>query len=169
MLISYKGKTPEIHESCFVAENASVIGDVTIGANCSVWFGAVIRGDEDGIVIGEGSNIQDNAVLHCNVGVPIKIGNNVTVGHNAIVHGATIGDNVIVGMGSIVMDGVQVGADSMIGAGAVCTENMIIPNGSVVVGIPAKIIKNTEEFNHSNAMVNASAYMEMAEEYAKHQ
>ena len=165
MIMSYKEKSPTIDESCFVAENASVIGDVQIGRKSSVWFGAVIRGDEDCIEIGENSNIQDNAVLHCNIGHPIKIGNFVTVGHNAIVHGASIGDNVIIGMGAIIMDGAEIGSNSMIGAGAVCTENMIIPNGSVAVGIPAKVIKNAEEFNNSNATINATAYAELGEEY----
>lgn len=167
MIISFKEKSPCIHEGCFVAENSSVIGDVRIGSKSSVWFGAVIRGDEDSIEIGEGSNIQDNAVLHCDVGRPIKIGSNVTVGHGAIVHGATIEDNVIIGMGSIIMNGAHIGANSIVGAGAVCTENMIVPNGSVVVGIPAKVVKNAEEYNSSLTTLNAEAYIELGEEYAK--
>lgn len=167
MIGSYKNKKPNIHESCFVADNASIIGDVNIGKNSSVWFGAVIRGDEDSINIGENSNIQDNVILHCNEGYPIKIGNYVSVGHGAIVHGATIGDNVIIGMGSIIMDGAVIGDNTMIGAGAVCTENMIIPNGSVAVGMPAKVIKNAEEYNSSLTKLNASAYMDLAEEYSK--
>jgi len=169
MIKPYNGIKPTIHESCFVAENASVIGDVQIGSKSSVWFGAVIRGDEASIFIGENSNIQDNAVLHCDVGCPMKIGNFVTVGHGAIVHGATIGDNVLVGMGAIVMNGVEIGANSMIGAGAVCTEKMVIPNGSVVVGIPAKVIKNAEENNKSLIITNASAYVLLGEEYANNQ
>ncbi len=167
MIMSFKDKQPVICEDCFIAENSSVIGDVKIGGRSSVWFGAVIRGDEDSIEIGENSNIQDNAVLHCDVGYPIKIGNFVTVGHSAIVHGATIGDNVIIGMGAIIMNGAKIGANSTIGAGAVCTENMIVPNGSVAVGIPAKVIKNEEEFNNSRAATNAAAYVELGEEYAK--
>lgn len=169
MILCYKQKKPAIHESCFIAENASVIGDVQIGSKSSVWFGAVVRGDEDGIVIGESSNIQDNAVLHCEKGYPIKIGNFVSIGHGAIVHGATIGNNVIVGMGAIIMNGAEIGANCMIGAGAVCTENMLIPNGSVVVGIPAKVIKNAEDYNNSYTTINASTYMGLAEEYAKNQ
>lgn len=164
---SYKGKKPEISEICFIAENASVIGDVKIGPHTSVWFGAVIRGDEESIVIGENSNIQDNAVLHCDEGYPITIGDNVTVGHAAIVHGATIEDNVLVGMGAIVMNGAKIGKNSVIGAGAVCTENMVVPKGSVVVGIPAKVVKNSEEYNNSANTLNAVAYMDLAEEYAK--
>jgi len=167
MTASYKDKNPIIHESCFVADNASVIGNVRIEKNSSVWFGAVIRGDEDSIYIGENSNIQDNVVLHCNEGYPIKIGNYVSIGHGAIVHGATIGDNVIIGMGSIIMDGAVIGDNTMIGAGAVCTENMVIPNGSVAVGMPAKVIKNAEEYNSSLTKLNANAYVELSEEYSK--
>jgi Carbonic anhydrases/acetyltransferases, isoleucine patch superfamily len=167
MIMPYKGIEPEIHESCFIAENATVIGKVQIGRKSSVWFGAVIRGDEDSISIGERSNVQDNAVLHCDTGHTIKIGDFVTVGHNAIVHGAAIGDNVLIGMGAIVMNGVEIGENSMIGAGAVCTENMIIPSGSVVVGVPAKIIKNAEEQNKSLIESNANDYVLLGEEYAR--
>lgn len=169
MIMSFKEKTPSIQESCFIAETAAVIGDVKLGSGSSVWFGAVIRGDEDSISIGENSNIQDNAVLHCDEGHPIKIGNLVTVGHGAIVHGATIEDNVIIGMGAIVMNGAEIGAASVIGAGAVCTENMIVPNGSVVVGIPAKVVKTAEEYNRSMTTLNAVAYVELGAEYMKKQ
>ena len=169
MIMLFKSIKPTIHETCFVAENASVIGNVQIGSKSSIWFGAVIRGDEDSIYIGENSNIQDNAVLHCDVGYPIKIGNFVTVGHGAIVHGAILGDNVLVGMGAIIMNGVEIGANSVIGAGAVCTENMVIPKGSVAVGIPAKVIKNADAHNKSLAMINAAAYVDLGEEYAKNQ
>lgn len=165
MIISYKDKKPQIHESCFVSENSSVIGDVCIGENTSVWFGAVIRGDEDSISIGKNSNVQDNSVLHCDVGYPISVGNNVTIGHNAIVHGATIGDNVLIGMGAIVMNGAVVGADSVIGAGSVCTERMVVPEGSVVVGIPGKIVKNAKEHNHSLTELNADAYVKLGKDY----
>ena len=167
MIKSYKGIKPVVSESCYISENASVIGDVKIGQNSSVWFGAVIRGDEDSIVIGENSNIQDNAVLHCDVGRPLRLGNNVTVGHSAIVHSATIADNVLIGMGAIVMNGAEIGANSIIGAGAVCTEDMIIPSGSVVVGIPAKVVKNAEQFNNSMTSLNAAAYVDLAKDYAE--
>jgi carbonic anhydrase/acetyltransferase-like protein (isoleucine patch superfamily) len=163
--MNFKDKHPVIHESCFVAETASVIGDVMIGGQCSVWFGAVIRGDEERIEIGAGSNIQDNAVLHCAAGYPMKIGNMVTIGHGAIVHGAMIDDNVLVGMGAIIMNGVEIGADSVIGAGAVCKENMIIPAGSVVVGVPAKVVKTAVEANREINSMNADEYMALAEEY----
>lgn len=167
MLISFKEKSPAIAEETFIAENASIVGDVTIGKKSSVWYGAVIRGDFGSIEIGEGSNIQDCAVLHCDEGLPVKIGDNVTVGHGAIVHGATIASNVIIGMGSIVMNGATIGEDSVIGAGAVVTENMVVPAGSVAVGIPAKIAKNVPEFNHSMASLNAAEYAGLIPEYLK--
>ena len=167
MIKSFRGKTPIVPESCFVAENATIIGDVTLGENCSVWFGAVIRGDYNSIAIGEGSNVQDNAVLHCSEGSSISIGKNVTIGHGAIVHGATVGDNVLVGMGSIVLDGAQVGESSIIGAGCVCKENMVVEKGSVVVGIPGKAVKNALEYNASMNALNAAGYAGLAEEYMK--
>lgn len=167
MIESYKGKLPEIEKDCFVADSASVIGDVTVGSKSSIWFGAVIRGDEDRIVIGSETNIQDNAVLHCDTGYPIKIGNNVTIGHGAIVHGCTIGDNALIGMGAIVMNGAQIGENAIVGAGAVCTEKMIIPAGAVAVGIPAKVVKVSEDYNRSMNSLNAAAYTELSAEYLK--
>lgn len=167
MLKNYKEKKPIISDSCFVAENASVIGDVKIGAQSSVWFGAVIRGDYDSITIGENCNVQDNCVLHTTDDLPIKIGDNVSVGHAAIVHGATIEDNVLVGMGAVILNGAKIGENSIIGAGAVCTENMVVPKGSVVVGIPGKVIKTAEEKNKVMTTSNASSYAELAQEYLK--
>ncbi len=165
MIMHFKDKHPEIHDNCFVAESASVIGDVGIGKDSSVWFGAVIRGDEERIEIGAGSNVQDNAVLHCSIGYPMIIGDLVTIGHGAIVHGATIGDNVLVGMGAIIMNGAEIGADSVIGAGAVCTEHMVVPAGSVVVGVPAKVVKTDAEANRDMNKLNAVEYVALAEAY----
>lgn len=164
MICSLRGKKPTISEDCFIAENSTVVGDVAIGRNSSVWFGAVIRGDEEKITIGEGSNVQDNAVLHCEIGYPITIGNNVTIGHGAMVHSASVGDGVLIGMGAIVLSGAEIGESALIGAGAVVTENMVIPAGAVVVGIPAKVIKS----GHTANMSNADAYIYLKEEYSKH-
>lgn len=163
MIKSFYGNTPKIHESCFIAENATVIGAVKLDKNVSVWYGAVIRGDDDSIVIGENSNVQDNSVIHNNQGYPVRIGKSVTIGHGAIIHGAELEDYVLVGMGAILMDGVKVGKNSIIGAGALCTEGMVIPEGSVVVGSPAKVIKKSEERNHIYADSNATAYIALAE------
>ncbi len=145
MIMEYKGIMPEISPDAFVAPTASVIGDVKIAADASVWFGAVIRGDEAPITIGKGTNIQDNVVLHCDHGSDMVIGKNVTIGHGSIVHGATIGDNVLIGMGAIVLDGAKIGDNCIIGAGAVVKERADIPAASMLVGVPAKIIRTLDE------------------------
>ena len=145
MIVEYKGVMPEISPDAFVAPNATVIGKVKIAADASVWFGAVIRGDESEISIGEGSNVQDNAVLHCDMASPMNIGRNVTIGHGAIVHGATIGDNVLIGMGALILNGARIGDNCIVGAGAVVKENAVIPASSMLVGVPAKIIRTLDE------------------------
>jgi carbonic anhydrase/acetyltransferase-like protein (isoleucine patch superfamily) len=150
----------------YIAPNATVIGDVTLTANVSIWYGAVVRADKDRIVIGESSNIQDNCVVHTSVGHPVIIGSNVSVGHGAILHGCTLSDRVLVGMGAIVLNGAVIGADSVIGAGAVVTEGMTIPPGSVIVGVPGKIIKQASDAQKQHIVSNAKAYIELATEYA---
>ena len=145
MILEYKGILPEISPDAFVAPSADIIGRVKIAADASVWFGAVIRGDEAPISIGEGSNVQDNAVLHCDHQSPMNIGHNVTVGHGAIVHGATIGDNVLIGMGAVILNGAKIGDNCIVGAGAVVKENADIPADSMLVGVPAKVIRTLDE------------------------
>lgn len=136
------GKHPVFGEDIFIAENATIVGDVSMGANCSVWFNAVIRGDVHYIKIGDKVNIQDGAVIHCTYKKhPTTIGNNVSIGHNAIVHGCTIKDNVLIGMGSIVMDNCIVESNSIIAAGAVVTQNTHVEAGSIYAGVPAKKVK----------------------------
>lgn len=138
-----QGKKPEIGESTFIAENATIIGDVKMGEQGSIWYNAVIRGDVHFIEIGDKVNIQDNAVIHCTYQkAPTKIGNNVSIGHRAIVHGCTIHDHVLIGMGAIVMDGVVVEEGSIIAAGAVVLENTYVEKGSIYAGIPAKKVKS---------------------------
>ena len=137
------GKYPQISKDCFIAENATIIGEVFIGKQCSVWFNAVIRGDVHFIKIGNKVNIQDGAVLHATFQKsPTTIGNNVSIGHNAIVHGCTIHDNVLIGMGSIVMDDCVIESNSIIAAGAIVTKNTHVESGSIYAGVPAKKIKN---------------------------
>ena len=141
-----KGKHPQISEDCYIAENATIVGEVFIGKNCSIWFNAVIRGDVHFIKIGNKVNVQDGAVIHATYQKsPTTIGNNVSIGHNAIVHGCTIKDNVLIGMGSIVMDDCVIGSNSIIAAGAVVTKNTIVESGSVYAGIPAKKVKDISE------------------------
>lgn len=140
---SVNGKHPQISEDCFIAENAVIVGEVTIGKQCSIWFNAVVRGDVHYIKIGDKVNIQDGAVIHATYKKsPTTIGNNVSIGHNAIVHGCTIHDNVLVGMGSIIMDDCIIESNSIIAAGAVVTKNTHVEGGSIYAGVPAKKVKD---------------------------
>jgi len=142
---SVNGKSPMIPETCYLAENATVVGDVSMGENCSVWFTAVVRGDVNRIEMGDKVNIQDGAIVHCTyLKAATKIGNCVSIGHRAIVHGCTIEDHVLIGMGSIVMDKCVIGHHSIIAAGAVVTEGTIVEPGSLYAGVPAKRIKSID-------------------------
>lgn len=143
LIKSLKGKTPKIGKECFLAETATLIGDVEIGDNCSIWFSAVLRGDVHYIKIGNNTNVQDNATIHATYQKsPTNIGNNVTIAHGAIVHGCTLKDNVMVGMNAVVLDNAVVESNSIIAAGSVVTKGTIVESGSVYAGIPAKKIKN---------------------------
>ena len=151
----------------YIAPGAYVLGNVTLKEDASVWFGAVIRGDTDSITLGKGTNIQDNCTLHADRGYPVTLGDYVTVGHNAVVHGCTVGDNTVIGMGSILLSGAVVGANCMIGAGSLVTGKMVIPDGSLVIGSPAHVVRElTEEeiaANHENAL----HYIRLSGEYNK--
>jgi len=151
----------------FCAPTATIIGDVSIGHDVGIWFGAVLRGDRDRIAIGDRSNIQDNSVVHTSKGFPTLVGKDVSVGHGAILHGCTIEDGVLVGMGAIILNGARVGAGSIIGAGAVITENSSIPPGSIVVGVPGKVIKQAGEKQKEENLKNAATYVGLAREYAQ--
>ena len=138
-------KTPTIHPTAFVADNATLRGSVTLGANSSIFFGAVLRADREDITIGAGSNLQDNCVVHVDNGYPVAVGDNVTVGHSAILHGCTVGDNTLIGMGAIVLNGAKVGSNCLIGAGALVPQNVEIPDGSLAFGSLAKIKGQLDE------------------------
>jgi carbonic anhydrase/acetyltransferase-like protein (isoleucine patch superfamily) len=143
---SVNGKSPQIPEDCYIAENATIVGDVKIGDKCSIWFNAVVRGDVNSITIGNKVNIQDGAVIHCTYQKhPTVIGNNVSIGHNAIVHGCTIHDNVLIGMGAIVMDNCVVESNAIVAAGSVITQNTIVPSGTIYAGVPAKKVKDINQ------------------------
>lgn len=162
MLIkSVRGKTPIIGEDCFIAENATIVGEVTMGNQCSIWFNAVVRGDVHFIKIGNKVNVQDGAVIHCTYQkFPTSIGDNVSIGHNALVHGCTIKDNVLVGMGSIIMDGSIIESNSIIAAGAVVTQGTHVPSGSIFAGMPAKKIKDiSPELSSGEVDRIANAYV----------
>ena len=149
MLIkSVNGKSPQIPSDCYIAENATIVGEVSFGDSCSVWFNAVIRGDVNFIKIGNKVNIQDGAIIHCTYQKhPTIIGNNVSIGHNAIVHGCTIQDNVLIGMGAIVMDNCVIESNSIVAAGAVITQNTVVSSGSIWAGVPAKKVKDIDQSN----------------------
>ncbi|QKZ11845.1 gamma carbonic anhydrase family protein [Spirosoma sp. KUDC1026] len=141
-ITSVRGNTPVFGENCWFAPNATIVGDVRMGRDCTVWFNAVIRGDVNSIVIGNRTNIQDGAVIHCTYQkTKTVIGNCVSIAHNAIVHGCTIEDQVLIGMGAIVMDGAVIGTGSIIAAGAIVTQNMVVPPGSIYAGNPARLLK----------------------------
>lgn len=140
MIRNFKDKNPVLGERCFVAENAAVIGEVTMGDDCSVWYGASVRGDFDAITIGSRTNIQDNVTIHNDFDRPVHIGDDVSIGHNAVVHSATIENGVLIGMGAVVLDFAVVGEGSIVGAGSVVTKGTIIPPNSLVMGIPGKVV-----------------------------
>lgn len=143
LILPVKNKTPQWGENCFLAPNCTIVGDVVAGSDCSFWFNSVIRGDVNSITIGNKVNIQDGAVIHCTYKkTKVVLGNNVSIGHNAIVHGCTIHDNVLVGMGAIIMDNCVIGSNTIIAAGAVLTEGTIVPEGCIFAGVPAKKIKD---------------------------
>jgi carbonic anhydrase/acetyltransferase-like protein (isoleucine patch superfamily) len=143
VILPVNGLSPEIPESCFIAPNATIVGDVIMGEACSVWFNAVVRGDVNSIRMGNKVNIQDGACIHATYQkTKVNLGNNVSIGHNAIVHGCTVHDNVLIGMGAIVMDNAEIGSNSIIAAGAVVLENTKVEAGTIYAGVPAKKVKN---------------------------
>lgn len=148
----------------YKAKSSDIVGEVNFGNNCSVFYNAVIRADHHPIIIGENTNIQDCCVIHTGTKYPVNVGNNVTIGHGAIVHGCEIGDNVIVGMGAIIMNGAKIGAYSIVGAGAVVTEHTEIKEGTVVVGTPAKPIRNVTDKEREYSLNHALSYAELAME-----
>ena len=154
-----------IDKSVFIAEGARVIGNVTLGKNSSVWFNAVLRGDDDRIEVGEGSNIQDNCVLHCDKGNPTIVGKNVSVGHLALLHGCTVGDNSLIGMHATVMNGAVIGKNCVIGAGALVTGGTVIPDNSVAVGSPARVIRKVTQKDLESCRENIEFYLKQAAAY----
>lgn len=151
------GKSPVIPDDCYVAENATIVGDVTFGHSCSIWFNAVLRGDVHFIKIGNKVNIQDGAIVHCTYQKhPTIIGDNVSIGHNAIVHGCTIYDNVLIGMGAIIMDNCVVNSNSIVAAGAVVTQNTVIESGAIYAGVPAKKVKDIDQSDFAGEIARIS-------------
>ena len=162
-----RGHTPQVGENTFLAETAVLVGDVTVGRDCSIWYNAVLRGDVNTITIGDRTNIQDGVVLHTiydKAKHPSQtiIGNDVSVGHNAIIHGAVIGDNCLIGMGATLLSGCKIGSGCIIGAGAVVAGNMTVPDNALVVGLPGKVLKPTTEEQRAYTIADAKHYVELA-------
>lgn len=156
---------PAIHASVWVADSAQVMGNVTLAEGCSVWFGAVLRGDADTITIGKGSNIQDNSVLHADIGTPLVIGANVTVGHQVMLHGCTIGDGSLIGIQAVVLNGAKIGKYCLVGAGALVTEGKEFPDGCLIVGSPAKAVRQLSDAQIEGLKMSAQHYMGNARRY----
>ena len=166
MIKKFQNKQPQLGEDVYVSENAIVIGDVTLGDEVNIWFGAVLRGDMHYIKIGNRTNIQDNSVVHVTTKVsPTNIGSGVTVGHGAIIHGCTIEDDCLIGMGAILMDDAIIGEGSLIGAGALIPPNMIIPENSLVVGSPGKVLRQVKDCEREMILERPQEYIDLASIY----
>ncbi|NDP48590.1 MAG: gamma carbonic anhydrase family protein [Sulfuriferula multivorans] len=157
--------TPAIHESAWVADSARVVGNVTLNEDSSVWFGVVIRGDTETITVGKGSNIQDNSVLHADPGMPLIIGENVNVGHQVMLHGCTIGDGSLIGIQAVVLNGAKIGKNCLVGAGSLVTEGKEFPDGCMILGSPAKAVKQLSAEQIADLKMTARHYMDNARRY----
>ena len=166
MIWQLDGITPEIDPTAWIAPGAHVIGRIRLGADTSVWFGAALRGDNEPITVGQGTNIQENAVLHTDMGFPLTIGAGCTIGHKAMLHGCTIGDNSLIGMGATILNGAVIGRDCLIGAGALVTEGKTIPDGSLVIGAPARIARPLDADAIARLRLSAQGYQQNARRFA---
>jgi carbonic anhydrase/acetyltransferase-like protein (isoleucine patch superfamily) len=166
-VLNYKNFTPELGEDAFISPGSFVIGRVKIGARSSLWFGAVARGDLDQIIIGEESNLQDNVTVHVDEGVPTTIGNRVTVGHNVVLHGCTIEDDALIGMGSVILNGAVIGRDCMVAAGSLVTPNTVIPPRSLVMGSPARVVRELNENQLPSVDAMYRRYLSLSANYLK--
>ncbi|TXS46133.1 gamma carbonic anhydrase family protein [Streptomyces sp. uw30] len=162
LVMGIGGREPKVDETAFVAPTSSVIGDVALEAGASVWYGAVVRGDVERISVGAQSNIQDNCTLHADPGFPVSIGERVSVGHNAVVHGATVEDDCLIGMGATVLNGAVIGAGSLVAAQALVPQGMRVPPGSLVAGVPAKVKRELTEEERQGVTLNGTMYAELA-------
>ncbi|MEJ6402150.1 gamma carbonic anhydrase family protein [Yoonia sp. 2307UL14-13] len=157
--------SPDIADDAWVAPGCHLIGKVVLGAGASVWFGSTLRGDNESIIIGAGSNVQENTVMHTDMGFPLTVGAGCTIGHKAMLHGCVIGENTLVGMGATILNGAIVGANCLIGAGALITEGKTIPDGSLVMGVPGKVVRNLDDAAINGLKASALHYQENAKRF----
>ena len=167
MIREFNGKKPDISKAAFIAETAVIIGDVILDEGVTVWYGAVLRGDSGPIRIGKNSNIQDNCVLHCDEGGGIDIGEDVLIGHGAVIHGCTIKDGAMIGMGSIIMNNAQIGESALVGAGSLVTERKSFPAGTMVLGRPAQIVRQLTEKEQEQIRIDSGHYVRLGNLYSK--
>jgi carbonic anhydrase/acetyltransferase-like protein (isoleucine patch superfamily) len=165
IIIPFEGQAPKVHSSAWIAPTATLIGDVTIEANASVWYGCVLRGDADRIVLGRGSNLQDNSVVHADEGIPTVIGAGVGVGHGSVIHGATVEDGCLIGMRVTLLNGSRIGAGALVAAGAMVLEGQDVPSGMLAAGVPAKVRRELDESGRDLVRLNAIAYQQLARRY----
>ena len=158
---------PEVSPDTWVAPDANVIGKVTLGPEASVWFGSTLRGDNEMITVGRGSNVQENCVFHTDMGYPLTVGEDCTIGHKVMLHGCTIGDNSLIGMGATVLNGAKIGKNCLIGAGALITENKVIPDGSLVMGVPGKVVRELDAQAIQQLTASAKHYAENAARFRR--
>ncbi|KZX93191.1 MAG: gamma carbonic anhydrase family protein [Sulfitobacter sp.] len=158
---------PEVAAEAWVAPDANVIGKVTLGPEASVWFGSTLRGDNEMITVGRGSNVQENCVFHTDMGYPLTVGEDCTIGHKVMLHGCTIGDNSLIGMGATVLNGAKIGKNCLIGAGALITENKVIPDGSLVMGVPGKVVRELDAQAIQRLTASAKHYAENAARFRR--
>ncbi|MFE1198315.1 gamma carbonic anhydrase family protein [Streptomyces olivaceoviridis] len=161
LIVGIGGKEPQVDPEAFVAPTASVIGDVVLLPEASVWYGAVLRGDVERITVGAQANVQDNVTLHSDAGFPVTIGERVSIGHNAVVHGATVEDDCLIGMGATVLNGAVIGAGSLVAAQALVPQGMVVPAGSLVAGVPAKVKRPLTEEEREGVTLNGTLYAEL--------
>ena len=165
MGIAFDGHQPTVAADAWVAPTATLIGQVSVSSRASIWYGAVLRGDRATITVGEGSNVQDGSVLHADPGFPCSLGKRVTVGHRAVVHGCTVADDVLVGMGAVVLNGARIGAGSLLAAGTVVLEGAEIPAGSLVAGVPGKVRRELTDDERGRVELNAANYLDLSRRY----
>lgn len=165
MIKNFKGKEPNLDEELYIAETAVIVGDVTLKKNANIWFGAVLRGDEAPIIIGENTNIQENCVVHVDYGNNVVIGDGCTIGHGAIIHGCSIKNNVLVGMGAIILNGAKIGNDTIVGAGSLISQNKEFEDGVLILGNPAKVVRKLTKEEIENNKKSCLNYIELSKEF----